>query len=89
MAKTMKVSYEDALDAAYEHWAQFYDEKEHFDLVRGERSRDWQEFQRRELRVMANSACTAEWMLCDMFGLPEERVHEDLMALRTRERANA
>lgn len=89
MTETLKVSYGDALEAAYEHWVQFYDEREHYDLVKGDHSRDWREFQQRELRVMASSACTAEWMLCDMFGLPEERVHEDLTALRARERANA
>lgn len=82
--KKLTVTYENALEAAYEFWVYYYDEREHYDAVKGNRSHDWREYMSKELRVMANGSCTAEWMLCDMFGLSEERVHEDLVALRAK-----
>ena len=82
MKKTMKVTYEDALEVAYHHWVEFYDETDKFDAVKDERSADWREWRQRELRALACSSCTAEWMLCDMFGVSEERVHKDLVAMR-------
>ena len=79
---TMAVSYEDALDAAYTHWVEFYDERDRFDAEKADRSRDWREARRHELSSLASASCAVTQMLCDMFGLSEERVHDDLVAKR-------
>ena len=82
--KKLMAAYEDVIEAAYGFWARYYDEKEHYDAVKDSHSHDWREFMSHELRVMASESCTAEWMLCDIFGLSEERIHNDLMALRAK-----
>lgn len=82
MGKTMRVSYKDALDAAYEHWVEFYDERDRFDAEKADRSHDWREWRRHELSSLASASCAVTQMLCDMFRLSEERVHDDLMAKR-------
>ena len=87
MANELRVTYKKALMAAFNQWREFYDKNAHYEAVKDERTQHWCEWQLHELRCIAHGSCAAEWMLCDMFGLSEERVHNDLMAIWHQERA--
>lgn len=89
MANEPTITYSKALEAAFWHWRDFYEESERFDAVKDDHTQEWRDWQLRELQLMANCSCTVEWMLCDMFGMSEEQVHDDLMAILTKEGENA
>lgn len=78
------VTYEAALELALPYFCDFYDLHDEVMAKKAEKGADWREFKYRELEGLASGCCCAMEIVEAIFEASEERVHEDLQALRAR-----
>lgn len=79
---TVRLTYADALQIALPYYNAFYDKHQWFMEHGRGKDYDWRRFHETELRALANGCCAACEMLCDLFEMSDEQVHDDLAALR-------
>ena len=82
MTKTNAISYEAALEWALDAYRDFYAA---FDRLQGATDRGVREFWDAECVRRGAETCGEQSMICRIYGMSEERVHDDLQALLARD----
>ena len=80
------ISYQAALEWALDGYRYFKEQNERIKAKRAE-AVDFETFRflQNELRAIAAETCGEQAMICRIYGMSEERVHDDLEALLARD----
>lgn len=88
MTNEIKITYGEALELALPYFCDFYDFNDRYVTEKDGESYDWREWMQHRLAKRANACCCALEMVQSMFHVSDERIHEDLFAMRAKLRAN-